>query len=380
MMVLQPSTDMPGIAAAQPIFVLWDSGLGDGQQLADAVNYVQATFVPEPSTFLLISVGASGLCCLPSHCACDADGHRGRAVGKLPTLHELREVDVYRQRDRYRPWRNSATGNPRAVPFRTSDSSAIRLTPGRRIMADLKRRDAMNSSYSVPWARSLLKGIGLRSTASRIAVLQQLAAASKPLNQSEVFEKLRDFGFNRWTVFRSFSDFTEAGWTLRLGFSDQGRPRRQDEINAASKIPWATNLLKSVGLRSTAARIAVLQQLAAASKPLSHSEVLEKLRDFGFDRTTIFRALGDLTEAGVTSKLDLGDLVRRFELRSTPDGVSMKHPHFMCVDCGQVWCLNDFAVRLKPSYLDRSRIGEITEVLLRGHCAACHTGKSSHSD
>jgi hypothetical protein len=57
MMVLQASTDMPGIGAAQPAFVLWDNGLGDGQQLADAVNYVQATFVPEPSALTLLSVG-----------------------------------------------------------------------------------------------------------------------------------------------------------------------------------------------------------------------------------------------------------------------------------------------------------------------------------
>ena len=60
MAILQVSTDMPGIAPSQPAFVLWDSGLGDGAQLAAAVNYVQATFVPEPSTFLLISIGVSG--------------------------------------------------------------------------------------------------------------------------------------------------------------------------------------------------------------------------------------------------------------------------------------------------------------------------------
>jgi Fur family ferric uptake transcriptional regulator len=247
-------------------------------------------------------------------------------------------------------------------------------------MAGLKRGDALKSSYSVLRARSLLKGIGLRSTASRIAVLQQLAAASKPLSQSDVFDTLCDFGFNRWTVFRSFSDITEAGSTLKLVFSDQGRPTRRNKINAASKTPWATNLLKSVGLSSTAARIAVLHQLAAANKPLSQSEVLEKLRDFGFDRSTIFRSLNELSEAGVTSKLDLGDLVRRFELRSTPDGGAMEHPRFMCVECGEVWRLNGISVRLKPSCMDRSRIGEITEVLLRGHCAACHTGKSSQTN
>ena len=140
------------------------------------------------------------------------------------------------------------------------------------------------------------------------------------------------------------------------------------------------NLLKSVGLYSTAARIAVLQQLAAASKPLSHSEVVEQLRNFGFDRSTIFRSLRDLTKAGITSKLDLGDLVRRFELRTTAAGGAMEHPYFICVDCGQVWRLNDFSIRLRPGCLDRSRIGEITEVLLRGHCAVCHPGKSSQSN
>jgi Fur family ferric uptake transcriptional regulator len=146
-------------------------------------------------------------------------------------------------------------------------------------------------------------------------------------------------------------------------------------MNTAYDVPWAKSLLKSVGLRSTAARIAVLQQLAAAKKPLSHSEVVDKLRDFGFDQSTIFRSLSELTASGMTTKLDLGDQVRRFELRSAVQGEEMDHPHFMCVDCGQVRCLNDFSVRVTPSRGNRrSRVGEITEVLLKGHCAACQAG------
>jgi Fur family transcriptional regulator, ferric uptake regulator len=146
-------------------------------------------------------------------------------------------------------------------------------------------------------------------------------------------------------------------------------------MDTAYDVPWAKSLLKSVGLRSTAARIAVLQQLAAAKKPLSHSEVVDKLRDFGFDQSTIFRALSELTASGMTTKLDLGDQVRRFELRSAVHGEEMEHPHFMCVDCGQVRCLNDFSVRVTPSRGNRrSRVGEITEVLLKGHCAACQAG------
>jgi hypothetical protein len=57
MVVLDPSTDMPGIVPAKPIFMLWDNGLGDGGQLASAVNYAQATFVPEPPTVALVCIG-----------------------------------------------------------------------------------------------------------------------------------------------------------------------------------------------------------------------------------------------------------------------------------------------------------------------------------
>ena len=146
-------------------------------------------------------------------------------------------------------------------------------------------------------------------------------------------------------------------------------------MNTVYDVPWAKSLLKSVGLRCTAARVAVLQRLAAAKKPLSHSEVVDKLRDFGFDQSTIFRSLSELAESGVTTKLDLGDQVRRFELRSAVHGDEMEHPHFMCVDCGQVRCLNDFSVRLTPSRGNRrSRLGAITEVLLKGHCGTCQAG------
>jgi hypothetical protein len=61
MVVLGPSTDMPGIAPAKPIFMLWDNGLGDGDQLAAAVNYAQATFVPEPSSIVLIGTCGAAL-------------------------------------------------------------------------------------------------------------------------------------------------------------------------------------------------------------------------------------------------------------------------------------------------------------------------------
>jgi Fur family ferric uptake transcriptional regulator len=137
-------------------------------------------------------------------------------------------------------------------------------------------------------------------------------------------------------------------------------------------VAWAKNLLKGAGLRSTAARVAVLQQLAAAAQPLSHADVVNTLTEFGFDQSTIFRSLHELAEAGLASRLDLGDQVRRFELRVLSGDDSFEHPHFMCVDCGKVSCLDQFSFRLSPSRGPRrDQLGEITEVLLKGHCGAC---------
>jgi len=137
-------------------------------------------------------------------------------------------------------------------------------------------------------------------------------------------------------------------------------------------VEWARGILKAHSLRCTAARVAVLQQLAQADQPLSHADLVASLSTFGFDQSTVFRCLQELSESGVLSRLDLGDQVRRFELRSAGDKQESEHPHFMCVDCGTVTCMQDFSLELSPSRGPRrEKLGEITEILLKGHCGTC---------
>ena len=133
----------------------------------------------------------------------------------------------------------------------------------------------------------------------------------------------------------------------------------------------AKQLLRDAGLRATAARVAVIKLLAAQGRPLSHAEVVEALDDFGFDQSTLFRCLNEIADAELVSRLDLGDQTRRFELRDT-NKVEFTHPHFMCIDCGELTCMNDFAVQITPSRgPKREKLGTFTEVLIRGHCGNC---------
>jgi Fur family transcriptional regulator, ferric uptake regulator len=131
-------------------------------------------------------------------------------------------------------------------------------------------------------------------------------------------------------------------------------------------------VLKDAGLRKTAPRVAVLQQLEGASSPLSHGDIAETLAPLGFDRATVYRNLIDLTDAGLVSRSDLGDHVWRFELKTKQKGHVADHPHFVCVDCGDVSCLPDSAIRIVSSRgVPRALGAHAVEVQVKGRCDEC---------
>ncbi|MEM9352302.1 MAG: transcriptional repressor [Planctomycetota bacterium] len=138
---------------------------------------------------------------------------------------------------------------------------------------------------------------------------------------------------------------------------------------------WAKQTLRNVALRATAARVAVLRLLASEASPMTHAEVVESLSDFGFDQSTLFRCLNELADAGLVTRLDLGDHTRRFELRGADSKSEFTHPHFMCVDCGRLTCLEDYSFQIKPSRGGRrEKLGTVTEIMIRGHCGHCESG------
>lgn len=133
-------------------------------------------------------------------------------------------------------------------------------------------------------------------------------------------------------------------------------------------------LLRNAGLRSTAPRIAVLEYFHVHGGQNSHAEIFEGLEDRGFDRATIYRILMDLAEVKLLSRTDLGDHVWRFELRKGADGRehTEEHPHFVCVDCGEVSCLPGVSIKVEgagraPRSVSKQRVA----VQLKGLCDDC---------
>ena len=127
--------------------------------------------------------------------------------------------------------------------------------------------------------------------------------------------------------------------------------------------------LRGAGMRSTSARLTVLQALMGSERPQSHSDLMESLEPQGWDRATIHRNLNDLSEAGLLRRFDLGDHVWRYEFR--PDGEEEQHPHFVCKECGDVRCLEGVEVRLSPRVDKPAPYGLVTEIQIKGICEDC---------
>ena len=125
--------------------------------------------------------------------------------------------------------------------------------------------------------------------------------------------------------------------------------------------------IRDAGLRATQARIATLKLLQEATSPVTHAEVAAALDNLGVDKATPFCNLNDLASAGILNRTELGDHVWRFELTDHTDGT---HPHFICVKCGNVSCLGDVKLTAKSLRMSQE-VGEVTEILLRGHCNNC---------
>jgi Fur family ferric uptake transcriptional regulator len=134
----------------------------------------------------------------------------------------------------------------------------------------------------------------------------------------------------------------------------------------------ARELLKAVGMRSTASRIAVLQWVAKSDSPVAHSDVASALVPDGYDKSTVYRCLVEMADANLLHRLDFGDHVWRFEYIAAEQGESGDHAHFVCVDCGKVACLPEMQIQMKPRPGEKSKMpGEVVDVMLRGHCTDC---------
>ena len=129
-----------------------------------------------------------------------------------------------------------------------------------------------------------------------------------------------------------------------------------------------TELMKDHGIRPTANRIIVAQALAEESRPLTMTELEDRIGSI--DKSGIFRTLTLFKEQHLVHVLEDGEGVR-YELCHSHDHSvdNDMHLHFHCERCGQTICLEDLPipeVQLPDGYEMQS-----ANFVLKGICPKC---------
>jgi Fur family ferric uptake transcriptional regulator len=158
-------------------------------------------------------------------------------------------------------------------------------------------------------------------------------------------------------------------------------PNRMAENRTLSQ----AKLLRSVGLRTTQARVSVLAALTRSRGPLAAAALIEQLGG-PIELTTIYRTLETLAKKGLVHRVRGADErawsyavggggPRDALMAGTKGGAkaSHRHAHFVCARCGRIECLP--AVSLPPQLggakLPDRYVLDWAEVVLHGRCAAC---------
>lgn len=89
--------------------------------------------------------------------------------------------------------------------------------------------------------------------------------------------------------------------------------------------------LRRVDLRYTAGRRAIVEALRRTDGPVSITDIADRLPSL--PRSSAYRHLVDLQNAGVVRRLAVNDEFARFELA---EDLTEHHHHFLCTDCGRV--------------------------------------------
>ena len=138
-------------------------------------------------------------------------------------------------------------------------------------------------------------------------------------------------------------------------------------------------IIQQTGLRVTEARLATLEFLQKATSPVTHADVATHLGKIGVDQATAFRNLTDFVNAGIVHRTGIGDRVWRFEIVRGDRQESTFHSRFLCLKCGKMSQLKNYELN-RATLETIKRVGEATELLLRGYCRECGNSVADAND
>jgi len=115
-------------------------------------------------------------------------------------------------------------------------------------------------------------------------------------------------------------------------------------------------LIKDTNIKLTTARVALLEILKKADKPLSYDDIKNNI---SMDKATFYRNMSKFEGEGILNAFESNDKKRYFELKLHP------HAHFVCVECNKLECIKSLDIEI-PNH-------EINNIIINGKCPECST-------
>lgn len=133
----------------------------------------------------------------------------------------------------------------------------------------------------------------------------------------------------------------------------------------------AKNMLEDHGLRKTKVREVVLSSLLKAEGPLSFQEIISNIETSTFNRVTIYRTLETLLKSSLLHRIKGLEGAWRFcvNLDYKKSSCSGNHLHFLCVECGKMFCLLD--TTLPWIKAPKGAVIQSKQFLVSGTCSKC---------
>ena len=108
-------------------------------------------------------------------------------------------------------------------------------------------------------------------------------------------------------------------------------------------------------MKTTKTGAEILSILQSADRPLCYDDF-----NLNVDKATFYRNIAKFESENMVQKLESDERKWYFELQTTP------HPHFVCVKCKRIECLEELNIKLEGY--------EIRNITLKGVCKLCKTG------
>lgn len=141
------------------------------------------------------------------------------------------------------------------------------------------------------------------------------------------------------------------------------------------KTPFEPKLiLRNAGFKATPGRIAFLELVYKARKPLSIQDVLVKLKKHAIDQATIYRIVDALQGKGIIQYVNMEHGHAHFELVSP-----LHHHHAICESCGKVVDISKCNIKhLEDEVLKVSNFKNLNRHSLEffGLCKSCAKPKA----